>query len=101
MNPIRRATLVASALATALAAFGVQAQATFPNKPVKLVVGVAPRGPRHRVGGAVHRPAAPAGRPAARRLHEALGAIVAALEARELPDRLPPPDVSTVDNPFA
>ena len=36
----------------------------------------------------------------ARRLHETLGAIVAALEARELPDRLPPPAVETVDNPF-
>ncbi|CAN7396985.1 hypothetical protein [Massilia sp. LjRoot122] len=42
-----------------------------------------------------------AGLAAARRLHEQLGAIVAALEARELPDRLPPPDVKTVDNPFA
>ncbi len=37
----------------------------------------------------------------ARRLHEALGAVLAALESRELPDRLPPPDVKTVDNPFA
>lgn len=37
----------------------------------------------------------------ARRLHEVLGAVVAALESRELPDRLPPPDVKTVDNPFA
>ena len=36
----------------------------------------------------------------ARILHETLGAIVAALEARELPDRLPPPDVKTVANPF-
>ncbi len=41
----------------------------------------------------------------ARRLHEQLTAVLAALEARdqagELPDRLPPPDVKTVDNPFA
>lgn len=36
----------------------------------------------------------------ARILHETLGAIVAALEARELPDRLPPPDIKTVANPF-
>ena len=36
----------------------------------------------------------------ARRLYEALGAIVAALEARELPDQLPPPAVVTVKNPF-
>lgn len=37
----------------------------------------------------------------ARRLHALLGAVVAALEARDLPDRLPPPDVQTVDNPFS
>ncbi|MEX5745992.1 hypothetical protein [Massilia sp. X63] len=41
-----------------------------------------------------------AGLEAARRLHAQLGAVVAALEARELPDRLPPPDVQQVDNPF-
>lgn len=41
-----------------------------------------------------------AGLEAARRLHAQLGAVVAALEARELPDRLPPPDVRQVDNPF-
>ena len=37
----------------------------------------------------------------ARRLHALLGEIVATLEARELPDQLPPPEVKTVDNPFA
>lgn len=37
----------------------------------------------------------------ARRLHEALGAIVAALEARELPERLPPAEPERVDNPFS
>jgi hypothetical protein len=37
----------------------------------------------------------------ARRLHAVLGDIVAALEARELPAQLPPPDVTTIDNPFA
>lgn len=36
----------------------------------------------------------------ARRLQQALAAIVAALEARDLPDRLPPPEIETVDNPF-
>jgi hypothetical protein len=56
---------------------------------------------RITVSGDVDLTADQAGLAAARRLHEALGAIVAALEARELPDRLPPPDVSTVDNPFA
>ncbi|VXB76329.1 hypothetical protein [Massilia sp. 9I] len=42
-----------------------------------------------------------AGLEAARRLHAQLGEVVAALEARELPDRLPPPEVKTVDNPFS
>ena len=41
----------------------------------------------------------------ARRLHTVLGEIVAALEAREasgeLPAQLPPPEVKTIDNPFA
>jgi len=37
----------------------------------------------------------------ARRLHALLGQIVAALEAQELPDQLPPPEVKTIDNPFA
>ena len=39
---------------------------------------------------------------AARLLHGLLGQVVASLEARhDLPDRLPPPDVKTVKNPFA
>lgn len=38
---------------------------------------------------------------AARHLHALLGQVVASLEGRELPDRLPPPAVETVDNPFA
>jgi len=37
----------------------------------------------------------------ARRLHTALGEIVAALEAKELPEQLPPPEISTIENPFA
>ncbi len=37
----------------------------------------------------------------ARRLHAVLGEIVAALEARPLPAQLPPPEVKTIDNPFA
>ena len=36
----------------------------------------------------------------ARLLHDLLGRIVAGLEAKDLPDRLPPPDVKTVANPF-
>jgi hypothetical protein len=39
---------------------------------------------------------------AARLLYEVLGQVVASLEARkDLPDRLPPPEVQTVKNPFA
>lgn len=39
---------------------------------------------------------------AARLLHDLLGQVVASLEARkDLPERLPPPDVQTVKNPFA
>lgn len=37
----------------------------------------------------------------ARRLHALLGEIVAALEAGPLPEALPPPVVTTIDNPFA
>ena len=38
---------------------------------------------------------------AARLLHEVLGQVVAALEARtDLPDHLPPPVIKTVANPF-
>ena len=36
----------------------------------------------------------------ARRLHEIVTAVVARLEAQPLPDRLPPPEVKTVENPF-
>lgn len=35
---------------------------------------------------------------AARLLYALLGQVVAKLEAQPLPDRLPPPDVQTVDN---
>ena len=37
----------------------------------------------------------------ARRLHELLGAVVAQLESAPLPERLPPPEVKSVDNPFS
>lgn len=36
----------------------------------------------------------------ARELHALLGAVVGKLEAANLPEALPPPDVNTVDNPF-
>jgi len=36
----------------------------------------------------------------ARRLHEVLSAVVARLEGQALPERLPPPDVQNVANPF-
>lgn len=41
-----------------------------------------------------------AGLARARILHQMLGDIVATLEAAALPDALPAPKVSTVDNPF-
>jgi len=36
----------------------------------------------------------------ARLLHGLLGQVVAALEAKDLPEQLPPPEVKTVKNPF-
>ena len=37
---------------------------------------------------------------AARLLHQLLGEVVAKLEAQPLPDRLPPPGIQHIDNPF-
>jgi hypothetical protein len=36
----------------------------------------------------------------ARQLHELLGQVVTKLEGQALPERLPAPEVKTVDNPF-
>lgn len=36
----------------------------------------------------------------ARLLHDLLGRVVAGLESKDLPDRLPPPSVQKVANPF-
>ncbi|KFC68292.1 hypothetical protein [Massilia sp. LC238] len=55
---------------------------------------------RITISGDVDLTADKAGLALARRLHAQLGAVVEALEARELPERLPPPDAETVDNPF-
>ena len=41
-----------------------------------------------------------AGLALARRLHALLGDVVAKLEGQDLPERLPPPDVQQVENPF-
>ena len=41
-----------------------------------------------------------AGLALARRLHALLGDIVGKMEAQELPDQLPPPEVQQVENPF-
>ncbi|MFC3457848.1 hypothetical protein [Massilia haematophila] len=41
-----------------------------------------------------------AGLALARRLHALLGDVVGKLEGQDLPERLPPPDVQQVDNPF-
>ncbi len=41
-----------------------------------------------------------AGLALARRLHALLGEIVGRMEGAQLPERLPPPNVEHVDNPF-
>lgn len=56
---------------------------------------------RITISGDVDLTADVAGLALARRLQAVLGDIVAALESRELPQQLPPPAVTTVDNPFA
>lgn len=56
---------------------------------------------RISISGDVDLTADQAGLALARRLHAQLAAVVEALEARALPDELPPPEVRRVDNPFA
>jgi hypothetical protein len=56
---------------------------------------------RITVSGDVDLTADARGLAAARLLHGLLGQVVASLEAKDLPERLPPPAVRTVDNPFA
>jgi hypothetical protein len=56
---------------------------------------------RITISGDVDLTADKPGLEAARRLHALLGEVVASLEKRDLPDRLPPPHIETVDNPFA
>lgn len=55
---------------------------------------------RVTLSGDVDLTADQAGLADARALHRLLGEVVAALEARELPDRLPAPSRRTVANPF-
>ncbi|MFL6673693.1 MAG: hypothetical protein ACJ8LG_10420 [Massilia sp.] len=55
---------------------------------------------RITIAGDVDLTADKQGLAAAKRLHELLGAVVATLEGQALPDKLAPPDVKTVDNPF-
>jgi hypothetical protein len=55
---------------------------------------------RITVSGDLDLTADQAGLADARALHQLLGAVVAALEARPLPDSLPPPAGETVANPF-
>lgn len=56
---------------------------------------------RITVSGDVDLTADQQGLAAARLLHELLGEIVARLEAQQLPERLPAPDIKSVDNPFS
>jgi hypothetical protein len=55
---------------------------------------------RVTLGGDVDLTADLAGLDYARALHRLLGEVVASLEARELPDKLPEPPMKTVANPF-
>ncbi|USX11496.1 hypothetical protein NHH88_17430 [Oxalobacteraceae bacterium OTU3CAMAD1] len=55
---------------------------------------------RITVSGDVDLTADLAGLDYARALHQLLGEVVASLEARELPDKLPAPPTKTVANPF-
>lgn len=55
---------------------------------------------RITVSGDLDLTADKAGLEQARLLHDLLGKVVASLEAKDLPDRLPPPEVKTVANPF-
>lgn len=55
---------------------------------------------RITISGDVDLTADQAGLALARRLKEVVDAVVATLEGQELPERLPPPDVKHVDNPF-
>lgn len=56
---------------------------------------------RITLSGDVDLTADKAGLAHAQRLHAVLGEIVAALASRALPEVLPPPDIKTIDNPFA
>ena len=56
---------------------------------------------RITISGDVDLTADQAGLASARALHRLLGAVVARLEAKDLPEALPPPLSHTVRNPFA
>jgi hypothetical protein len=56
---------------------------------------------RITIAGDIDLTADKSGLEAARLLHRLLGDVVARLEGQKLPERLPPPDVQSVDNPFS
>lgn len=56
---------------------------------------------RITVSGDIDLTADQAGLADARALQQLLADVVAKLEAQQLPERLPPPATSTVENPFA
>jgi hypothetical protein len=57
---------------------------------------------RITISGDVDLTADKRGLAAARLLQDLVGQVVASLEAnKDLPDRLPPPEAKTVDNPFS
>lgn len=78
--------------------------APFANEAQVLTIGklmIENRLDRVTLSGDVDLTADQAGLAMARELHALLGNIVRRLEARPLPEALPPPRVATVDNPFA
>ncbi len=56
---------------------------------------------RITISGDIDLTADQAGLASARQLQQLLAAIIATLEGQELPAKLPPAPVKTVDNPFA
>lgn len=78
--------------------------APFANEAQVVTVGqlmVENRLDRVTLSGDVDLTADQAGLAMARELHALLGSIVRTLEAQPLPDALPSPRITTVDNPFA
>ena len=83
---------------------GAQGFVPYANEADVLEIGrltIENRLDRITISGDVDLTADKQGLEAARRLHALLGQVVAGLECKDLPDRLPPPKIEKVDNPFS